>query len=82
MPGDLSNPGIEPASLVSLALAGGLFITASPGKHIVKILIFNSSPGRLDWNEFSISTLCFCIVFCAFEFQEDYSLAFANKLVL
>ena len=29
---DLSNPGIEPESLVSPALAGGFFIIAPPGK--------------------------------------------------
>ena len=31
-PGDLPNPGIEPTSLVSPVLAGGFFITVSPGK--------------------------------------------------
>jgi len=31
-PGDLPNPGIESASLVSPALAGGFFITVPPGK--------------------------------------------------
>ena len=30
-PGDLPNPGIEPASLASPALAGGFFTTALPG---------------------------------------------------
>ena len=30
-PGDLPNPGIEPTSLVSPALAGGFFTTESPG---------------------------------------------------
>ena len=30
--GNLLNPGIEPASLVSPALARGLFTTESPGK--------------------------------------------------
>ena len=29
LPGDLPDPGIEPASLVSPALAGGLFITSA-----------------------------------------------------
>ena len=29
-----SDPGIEPTSLVSLALVGKLFITEPPGKHI------------------------------------------------
>ena len=28
-PGDLSDPGIEPASLMSPALAGGFFTTSS-----------------------------------------------------
>ena len=31
-PGDLPNPGIEPMSLASLALAGRFFTTAPPGK--------------------------------------------------
>ena len=31
-PGDLPNPGIEPVSLASPALAGRFFTTASPGK--------------------------------------------------
>ena len=31
-PGDLPDPGIEPASLASLALAGGFFATEPPGK--------------------------------------------------
>ena len=31
-PGHLPNPGIEPASLVSSALAGGLLTTEPPGK--------------------------------------------------
>ena len=31
-PGDLPNPGIEPGSLASPALAGGFFITVPPGK--------------------------------------------------
>ena len=34
-PGDLPDPGIEPASLMSPALAGGLFTTESPGKPIL-----------------------------------------------
>ena len=31
--GDLPDSGIEPASLVSPALAGGFFTTVPPGKH-------------------------------------------------
>ena len=33
-PGDLPNPGIEPVSLVSPALADGFFTTAPPGMCI------------------------------------------------
>ena len=38
-PGDLPDPGIEPMSLVSPALAGGFFTTLPPGKP--KILFKN-----------------------------------------
>ena len=31
-PGGLPDPGMEPTSLASLALAGGFFTTAPPGK--------------------------------------------------
>ena len=31
-PGDLPDPGLEPTSLASPALAGGFFITLPPGK--------------------------------------------------
>ena len=34
-PGDLPDPGIEPMSLESLALAGGFFTTVPPGKPIL-----------------------------------------------
>ena len=33
-PGDLPNPGIQPASLESAVLAGGFFTTEPPGKPI------------------------------------------------
>ena len=37
-PGDLPNPGVEPASLASPALAGGFSATAVPGKpHVFKV---------------------------------------------
>ena len=35
-PGDLPDPGVEPTSLESSALAGGFFTTAPPGKSHVK----------------------------------------------
>ena len=36
-PGDLHNPGIEPLSPVTLALAGGFFTTEPPEKPHIKI---------------------------------------------
>ena len=36
-PGDLPNPGIKPASLVSPALAGGFFTTSDTWEAHVKI---------------------------------------------
>ena len=40
LPGDLSDPGIEPKSLMSLALAGGFFtISASWEAHVIYILL-------------------------------------------
>ena len=35
-PGDLSNPGMEPASLMSPALAGKFFTTSAPGNAAVE----------------------------------------------
>ena len=40
-PGDLLNPGTKPASLMSLALAGGLFNTSATWKAF---LFFRASP--------------------------------------
>ena len=38
-PGDLPDPRIKHASLVSTGLAGGLFTTESPGKPIICIMV-------------------------------------------
>ena len=51
-PGDLPHPGMEPESLVSPALAGRFFTTASPGRpsrlHIyVQIYDIGLSPADL-----------------------------------
>ena len=35
-PGDLPDPGIEPVSLVSPALAGGFFTTEPPGEPMLR----------------------------------------------
>ena len=34
-PGDLPDPGVEPASLISPALASGIFTLAPPGKPVL-----------------------------------------------
>ena len=39
-PGDLPDPGIQPASLMSFALAGGFLTTAPPGKPLKMLLIY------------------------------------------
>ena len=38
-PGDLPNPGIEPTSLMSPALAGRFFTTRAPGKSSLSIAL-------------------------------------------
>ena len=56
-PGDLSNPGIEPASLASPALAGGFFTTSAPWEAHDSIHVCCthwcsfSSTSRLLWVE-------------------------------
>ena len=37
LPGDLPDPGMEPASPASSALAGGLFTSAPPGKPLYPV---------------------------------------------
>ena len=49
-PGDLRDPGIEPASLESPALAGGVFMTEPPEKHR-GILLSPFSSGKLTGRE-------------------------------
>ena len=50
-PGDLPNPGIEPTSLVSPALAGRAFTTVPPRKPLFSFMqmpILKVGPERLD----------------------------------
>ena len=50
-PGDLPNPGIEPASLASPALAGRFFTTAPPRHYLGgrNLLFF-----KLQYNKFKV----------------------------
>ena len=47
-PGDLSNPGIKPASPASPALTGGFFTTEPPGKPIDIDSHSNYTPSSYD----------------------------------
>ena len=38
-PGDVSEPGIEPVSLASLALAGGFFTTSATWAALSRVLL-------------------------------------------
>ena len=57
-PGDLPDPGIEPVSLVSLALAGGFFTTGTTWEaqkmQISLLIILLNEP--LSWQECEIKT--------------------------
>ena len=58
-PEGFPDPGIEPASLESLALAGGFLATAPPGKPLVTtvtILILASRLQRADIREKEMAT--------------------------
>ena len=63
-PGNLPNPGIEPSSFVSPALAGGFFITASPGKpkcsYIIYLYILVHHGSELRWIEHDFLQLDRC----------------------
>ena len=48
-PGDPPNPGIEPASPVSPALAGGFFTTEPPGKSVPEHHIIKGYLPRTIW---------------------------------
>ena len=64
-PGDLPNPGIEPASP---AFAGGFFNTESPGQHIYKIVLYQMLfPYSLLQNT-KYSSLCYTIGPCWLSF--------------
>ena len=52
-PGDLPDPGTEPASLVSPALAGGFFTTEPPGKSHKDLMLHTITLGaRVSAYEF------------------------------
>ena len=57
--GDLTNPGIQPVSLASPALAGRFFTTAPPGKPIIFM--------RGGYRNFQLRFFCFCFMQATFK---------------
>ena len=74
-PGDLSNPGIKPMSLMSLDFASGLFTSAPPGNplSVSECLVTQSCPtlrpmdcsppGSSPWNSPDKRTVVGCLFF-------------------
>ena len=54
---DLSDPGIEPASLASPALAGGFLTTVPPGKPTVMVAVHQAFSQQSQGDPFVKSTL-------------------------
>ena len=67
-PGDLSNPGTEPMSLMSPALAGGFFITSTAWEALI-----------VDyWTQISIPVVfCMCLWFIC---HDQVEMFFCSKL--
>ena len=59
-PGDLPNPGIEPLSLASPALAGRFFTTEPPGKPVVQPQAFIEIPAAAAAAKSRQSCLTLC----------------------
>ena len=49
-PGDLPNPGVEPMSLMSPALAGRFLTTLAPPANILEYLLYDRHCLAWDWN--------------------------------
>ena len=56
-PGDLPDPGIEPVSLASPALAGGFLTTVPPGKPTVMVAVHQAFSQQSQGDPFVKSTL-------------------------
>ena len=72
-PGDLPNPGIEPVSFVSPALAGRFVTTVPPKKPFIEFLWSVRHPGKHlhTWSKFVLSrTPCRCYRHCTNEEAE------------
>ena len=50
-PGDLPDPGIEPSSLMSPALAGGFFTTSATWEMPTQALVLSKAPGIVPTGE-------------------------------
>ena len=70
-PGDLSNPGIEPASLTSPVLAGGFFNTKPPRKPSMGITSIQIHPSEeqnslifVTPKSLAANLVCVCVCVC------------------
>ena len=85
-PGDLPDPGIEPASPASPALAGGLFTSEPPGKctecfgHLLSE-IFKKGNRTTIYNSFYIEFACGKVILykvSKMKCRNNYSIRFEN----
>ena len=60
-PGDLPDPGIKPASLVSPALAGGLFTTSATWESVTF-----PSGNKIGWIFFNLYSSYICVCVCVY----------------
>ena len=71
-PGDLPNPGIKPASFMSLALAGGFFTTSTTWEALLKLarsmITFRASVQRFKFSASSFSSHIFICLGYSVEF--------------
>ena len=85
-PGDLSNPGIEPESLISSALAGGLFTTCATweaqytfNKCLYSILAIRNYV--CQWNKYIFLSSCFLKLHCLVDTNVFSSVQFSRSVV-
>ena len=79
-PGDLSDPGIEPTSLMPPILAGGFIITSAPWAS-------HKPAGNSDWRGITVIqllkrslALCLCVILGSLIFLCDPPIWFLNVM--
>ena len=61
LPGDLPDPGIKPASLMSLSLAGGFFTTSVTWENLIHPFLLSTRRGfsHKQTNDYEYANYCF-----------------------